>query len=313
MKKTTKLLTLLLLLIFLFSFVTACSNPDNDSNKQNPPLTVSSNEIINQSIDKIEEMMEIQPKSTISPASFINPNYRVDYDNERQSILNGAGLGMYFSKFLADPAIGIEDNVTYKDVVSEGDITLTVYCKKITVSNGVIVVLENHQSSPIIPIIVNFEYDFQANKPISTSIVQPIFFGDTYTISLAKFVYNTNMAYSYNIELNTSDISGLKSSLSQKNFTFDKVVANNILSYNFTKINTSNKTIESYAYNPDYYDQVSATYEQVEILYNSIYQEVKEVCVPIDLLDISTTVDKAYYRLMYGYAVNKLQSIMQPN
>ena len=313
MKKITKLLTFLTLIISFVLLISACNNSDDSNDEQNTPPTVSSNEIINQSIDKIEEMMEIQPQSTLSFLSFVAPNYNVDYAHERQSILNGGGIGVYFSKFLADPANGIEDNVTYKDIESEGDVTITVYTKKITTNNGVIVMLENHYSQPIIPIVVYFEYDFELNKPISTSIVQPIIYGDSYKISLAKFVFNTNMAYSYNIDLTTSDVSNLKSNLTQKTFTFDKFVANTITRYNFTKINTLTKTFESYAFAPEYDDFVSATYEQVETLYNSIYQEVKEACVPIDYLDISTSVDKEYYRSMYGYAINKLQSIMQPN
>lgn len=327
MKKITKLLTVLLLLAVALSLFAACNGSDDGDGDQttaltgqNPPVTgqtpsptVSSNEIINQSIDKIERMMGIQAQSTVSLVSFTAPNYLVDYDHERQSILNGAGLGMYFSKFLADPANGIEDNVTYKDTVSEGDITLTVYGRKATTSNGVTVVLENHHSTPVIPIIVYFEYDFQANKPISTSIVQPVLFGDVYTVSLAKFVYDTGMAYSYNISLTTTDAVALQSSLSQKTFTFDKVVENTLTGYNFTKINTSNKTLESYAYSPDRNDSVSATYEQVATLYNSIYGEVKEACVPTELLDTEAAEVKEYYRAMYGFAVEQLQAIMQQN
>ncbi len=307
MKKITKLFASLLLFILSFSLFTACNDNDSGNGDQNPPQTVSSNEIINQSIDKIEDMMTVQ--TTIKLTSYVAPNNEIDYNHERLSVLRGAGLGIYFSEYIANSSNGIEDNVIYKDVVSQGDITLNVYAKKTVVDSGVVVTLENHMQDSITPIYVYFNYDYNNNKPLNVSIVQAVLGDNSCSISVAKFDFIDNVAYSYNFYLQTDDITFVKTSLAEKTFTFDTLSNCNVQNYLFAKLNPDSNTILGYSYKDSGDSQINATYTQVETLYNEIYQKIKDVCVPVNPLDVTSTLNKVYYVSMYSHARDKVMAI----
>ncbi len=308
MKKITKTLSLLLILVLAISCATACSGEDDKK------TSVSSNQVINQSVYQMEEMMDIEhTQTTASLISYVSPNYNVDYANERLSVLRGSGIGMYFSEFLAKSDNQFEDNVLYKDAVSANGDTVEVYTKKTTYEGGVFVSLEMHQSigenEQVSPIQIYFEYDYEAKEPTKTSIISASAKGNTYSIAVAQFNYITNVSYSYNFDITSSDIASVKSSLSAMTFDFTKLCEQNVTSYLFAKLYTETGTIDSYAYRDYGTDEISADYNAVSAFYNSVYDEVKSVCVPVESLDVSTATAKVYYTEMWTYASSKIMTI----
>ena len=306
MKKLTKTLAPLLIVTILISCLIACGNNENS--------TVSSNKVITESVYQMEEMMSIEhTDGGITPVSFISPNYTVEYAHERLSVLRGSASSIYFSEFLAKTDKNFKDDVLYKDTVSEGGVTAEIYAKKSEYKNGVFVSLEMHQTNGenknISPIQMYFEYDYEAKKPTRTSIIQAVASDVGYSLALAQFDYASKVAYSYNFVIEESDISALKSQLSAKTLDFAKFCEHEATSYLFAKLHTETATIEAYAFRDYGTDEISADYNTVSALYNSIYAEVSGVCVPIEGFNTSSATEKEYYMEMWSYASSKIMAI----
>ncbi len=310
MKKITKTLALLLAFVLTLCLLSSCG--DNDDKKR----SVSTNDVINQSVTMLEDMMDIEDETTAAlPTSFVSPNYSVDYAHERLSVLRGSGTGLYFSKFLADENNGFKDDVLYKDSISESGVTANVYVEKANYAGGVFISLEMHQTqgsvTRVSPIQIYFEYDYSAKKPTRTSIISASSHQNNYSVSVAQFDYLNNVAYSYNFQLSTEDALAFKTQLQNESLTFDKFVEYDVATYLFAVLDTNNNTIESYAYNytsPEN-SEASADYEDVETLYGTVYSAVKKVCAPVENFDVSKATQKVYYANMWAYAMDKVQKI----
>lgn len=307
MKLFKKILATAIISILALSTITSCGAGDDGDER-----TVSSNEVISQSIAKIEEMMEIGGNSETQLTAFIPPNRNVDYENERLSILRGSGSALYFTQYLSNPDLKFDDNAIYRDTISEEGMTLNIYVQKNDFDDGVQVNLENHQSygdeTAVFGIQIYFEYDYSEKKPIKTTIVAITEEYD-YSVALAQFDYETNLAYSYNFSVSAQGVATVKSALSQKELDFQTLCTAGATEYLFAKLNPSNKTIESYAYYDSAADEITATESDVSALYSSVYAEVKDACVSVPALDVATATQKAYYRDMYTYAMSKISTI----
>ena len=306
MKLLTKALSTLLLFALALTTLLACG--DGDAGK-----SVSSEEVINQSIAKIEDMMDIESGTDITPTAFVAPNYTVDYNDERLSVLRGSSLALYFTQYIANSANGFEDNTVYKDTVSAEGVTLNVHVKKADVDNGIHVTLENHQTyngvSSVHPIQVYFEYDYDAKVPTRTTIVATGENDSGYHIAVAQFNYETEVAYSYNFEVAGEHKATVKAALSEKNLDFATLVSGEVSEYRFAKLTPKTSTIECYSYTGYGTEEITATEAEVAALYASIYAEVKDACVPVELLDVTNATSKVYYQDMYTYASGKIMAI----
>lgn len=332
MKTFTKSFKFVFIFVLLLSVLSACTPPQVYESPSGAPsgspsdgpsgapddgsgvASVSTNEVINQSVAKMEEMMDIEVSgSGAQPMSFITPNYNVDYNNERLSVLRGSGLSMYFSQYLASLGDDFKDGIVYKDTVTDSGVTLNIYAKKTIIDGGVQVTLENHQTAngsvTVYPIQIYFEYDYTLQKPSKTTIVATTENGDYYDIALAQFDYATQNAYSYNFSVASSDKDTVKAAFAQKNLTFDKFIACEYSKYVFGKLNPNEGTIESYGYQNEATDEINATQDQVAALYNAIYEQVKNACVPIELLDTTDVTNKVYYQTMWQYGVSRVTQI----
>ncbi|MBE5742831.1 MAG: hypothetical protein E7360_05925 [Clostridiales bacterium] len=316
MKAFTKIFKPIFLFVLALSLLVACDPIDNDDDKPNGPITpsVSANEVINQSIAKMEDMMDIEINQEVAqPTAFVVPNYNVDYDNERLSVLRGSGIGLYFSQYIATEDYNFEDNTVYKDTVSEQGITLNVHAKKTVVDGGVNITLENHQTyqgvTMVMPIHIYFEYDYTAEKPSRTTIVSVNDDGSRYELAVAQFDYSEEIAYSYNFVVTAQGKDAVKAALTQKNLNFDTLIACDLTEYVFAKLAPSENTIQSYGYKDYGTDEITATQDEVAALYASIYDHVKNACVPVEPLDVVNAVQKVYYQDMYTYAVTRIMAI----
>ena len=306
MKLLTKALSTLLLFALALTTLLACG--DGDTGK-----SVSSEEVINQSIAKIEDMMDIESGTDITPTAFVAPNYTVDYNDERLSVLRGSSLALYFTQYIANSANGFEDNTVYKDTVSAEGVTLNVHVKKADVDNGIHVTLENHQTyngvSSVHPIQVYFEYDYDAKVPTRTTIVAAGEADNGYYVAVAQFNYETEVAYSYNFEVSSENTATVKAALAEKNLDFATLVSGEVSEYRFAKLTPKTSAIESYSYTGYGTEEITATEAEVSALYASIYAEVKDACVPVELLDVANASAKVYYQDMYTYASGKVMAI----
>jgi len=309
MKKTSKLLVSALLFAFAFSLMAGCGKENGDGVKNNPPTpSVSANEIINQSVESLENMMDIEKNTqTVQATAFTAPNYNVDYAHERLSVLRGSGIALYFTQYLANN--DFENDKVYVDTVSAEGMTLSFYAKKAVVENGVHVSLEMHQANSVNPLQVYFEYDFAAQKPSKTTIVSATDQANGYNLAVAQFDYSAQIAYSYNFYIASTDTTAIKTALTQKTFHFETFTAYNVESYVFAKLYADTNTIESYGYRTGSTDEINATSEQVSALYASIYDAVKNTCTPVALLDTSTVTEKVYYIDMYSYGSSRVMQI----
>ncbi|MBQ8290934.1 MAG: hypothetical protein IJX88_00280 [Clostridia bacterium] len=314
MKSFTKPFTSILLFILTFSFMTACNESNSGaSSSQTPPPSVSSNAIITESVSEMEDMMNLNSNTSIQSMAFSTPNYTVEYANERLSVLRGSGIALYFTKYLATESYNFADDTIYKDTLVVENADISFYAQKTVVDNGVHVTLEMHQTvnelEMVNPIQIYFEYDYTEEKPIKTTIVATTENSSMYSISVAQFDYSTQIAYSYNFQAATSDTAAVKTALTAKNFDFEKFAACTVSYYTFAKLHTSNNTIESYGYTSNGTAESTATSNDVSTLYNSIYGQVKNACVPVDLLDPATAVAKVYYADMWAYGANMISKI----
>ena len=309
MKNLIKILSLALTVILTLSLMVACNSPD-----KNPPPSVSTNEVINQSISQLEDMMDIERGGGgAQPTAFVVPNHTVDYENERLSVLRGSGIALYFTEYIANQSNSFNDETIYKDTVSEQGITVSFYAKKAVVDGGVHVSLEMHQSvggvEMVNPIQIYFEYDYAAKKPTKTTIVAVTENSSSYGISLAQFNYAEEIAYSYNFVVSATDKDSVKTALAEKSFDFAKLSACNIGRYVFAKLHPDNGTIESYGYVMGGTDEILANEADISALYSSIYNEVKNACVPVALLNPADASEKVFYVAMWSYGSERISVI----
>lgn len=314
MKKITKRFTSILLVLLILAIATACTPPDNGSQNPPPPPSVSANEVINQSVAKLEDMMGIE-NSEAAPQlmAFVAPNYAVDYNNERLSVLRGSGIAVYFTQYLAKEDYGFSDGTVYKDTVTVENMTLNFYAKKAAVDGGVAVSLEMHQTvgeiESVSPIQIYFEYDYTAEQPSKTTIVSVTDNDAVYNIAIAQFDYTEEIAYSYNFQVSSADAAAVKTAFTNKDFDFEKFSACTASAYTFAKLYTKTGTIDSYAYMAGREDAIDATEDDVAALYNAIYGEVKDACVPVALLDAASATAKVYYQDMWTYGASRVSAI----
>lgn len=313
MKRIKNVFISTLLLACTFALATGC-DADKKESSSAPLPSVSANEIITQSIAQMENMMGIEKKAEATKATaYVAPNYNVDYAHERLSVLRGSGSALYFTEYLANDSYDFETDTVYKDTVVAEGMTLQFYAKKSIVEGGVHVSLEMHQiqgdMENVSPIQIYFDYDYKAQKPSKTTIVSASETENFYDIAVAQFDYSTKIAYSYNFQILTSDTTALKEALTGQSLDFEKFSTYLVGNYVFAKLHTDTNTIESYGYKVGQTDEVNATSEQVSELYETIYAEVKNACVPVALLDTSTVVEKVYYVDMYAYAINLVMQI----
>ena len=313
MKKITKHFTSILLVLLILAIATACTPPDNGSQNP-PPPSVSANEVINQSVAELEDMMGIE-NSEAAPqlTAFVAPNYAVNYENERLSVLRGSGLAIYFTQYLAKESYGFADGTVYKDTVTVENTTLNFYAKKAAVDGGVAVSLEMHQTvgseESVNPIYIYFEYDYTAERPSKTTIVSVTDNAAVYNIAVAQFDYTEEIAYSYNFRVGGEDAAAVKTAFTNKDLDFEKFSACTATGYTFAKLYTKTGTIESYAYMTGREDAIDATEDDVAALYNAIYGEVKDACVPVALLDAASATAKVYYQDMWTYGASRVSAI----
>ncbi len=318
MKALTKIFTTVLLFILTCSLFTACISPDPDNGDNSKPTptptpTFSANQVINQSITTMESLMKIEEGNGNNLMAFVSPNYEVDYANERLSVLRGSGSALYFTEYLANDEYQFSDNVIYKDTINEQGVNATFFAKKSKVENGVHVTLEMHatqgETTMVSPIQVYFDYDYKNEKPLKTTIVSASDNGSIYNVAVAQFDYTQNLAYSYNFQISFTDISDIKTALSQKAFDFEKFTTFNAVNYLIAKLHPTDGTIESYAYRIGATDEITATENEVSALYNAVYGQVKDACAPVDLLSTDNATAKVYYKEMYTYGANKVMAI----
>ena len=119
----------------------------------------------------------------------------------------------------------------------------------------------------------------------------------------------TEVAYSYNFEVSGEHKAAVKAALAEKNLSFATLVSGGVEDYRFAKLTPKTSKIESYSYTEYGTEDITATEAEVTALYDSIYNEVKDACVPVELLDVSNATQKVYYMDMYTYAVTKITNI----
>ena len=97
MKITEK--TVIVVFLLMMGLFTAC-NHGNDQSSQNN-LSVSTNEVILQSIEKLENM--VTPTTSVNSEaafSYIAPNVTFEYEEEKKNLFEGVELAKEFSKYL---------------------------------------------------------------------------------------------------------------------------------------------------------------------------------------------------------------------
>lgn len=303
------LLGTLILSSLLFT-LSACSNPPDNSGNQ-----VSAKQIINESIDKMEDMFTVeQPdlqnnQSANQTFALVLPNQDVDFDHERTSIIRGSCFSMYTAKYISnleDFAIG----TTYLDVIEMSGMTLEFLFRAEKVADGITANMEMHQSSgqntSVSKIQLYFHYDYQNKTPLDTTIVS----FSTSSLALAKLDYKTDEALSYEFDIIDSNYDAIKTALNQKSFDFDKFAENTYSRYKFAKMQVSLQTMQAYMYVSGQDGQGSSiTQDQLKSFYNDVYSKVKNECVERDFLDKATAVSKVYYEQMYTYAMQEVMNL----
>ena len=336
MKKWTRFLAAILVFILAFSLMTACNggnggnggggssdvgggdngggdNGDNGGNGGGGGAvtpTVSSEQVITQSVAKMEELMDIEGGSATVKTGFLLPNYSISYQDERLSVLRGSGIGLYCAQYLADGDRGFADGVIYGDHVSEQGVTASFYAKKTVTDKGVDVVMEMHQQGQdASPIYIYYEYDYARQLPLRTTIVSVGEAGTSYNLAVASFDYVENLAYSYNVTLNVTDMAAFKAVLAAKSFDFATFCSYEITRYNFAVLDPAAGTIENYSYMEGQNGENLGTEAQVSALYATLYAKVKDACVPVDLLDTASATQKTYYKEMWSYGAGRVGTI----
>ncbi|MBE7091540.1 MAG: hypothetical protein E7363_06515 [Clostridiales bacterium] len=307
MKTFTKLFTATLLCVLSLSLITACGP------KGPKKPSVSTNEVITQSVAKMEEMMGISAPAETQTVAFTLPNYTVDYANERLSVLRGSGIGLYFAQYVAGESVALADDVIYKDTVTAEDVTLDFLLKKSAVEGGIHLTMEMHQTNSgeaaVSPIQIYFAYDYTAKKPVKTTIVSANERAGGYDLAVAQFDYGTQTAYSYNFTLAAADLSPLKTALTEKTLDFEGLSEYSLYRYVFAKLHADTGTVEAYGYQAGSTDEISATETEVSTLYNGIYAQVKDACVPVALLDDAAATQKVFYQDMWAYGSSRVMAI----
>ncbi|MBP3436312.1 MAG: hypothetical protein J6K61_00185 [Clostridia bacterium] len=326
MKKWTKILLAVLVFALTLSLFAACNGGNGGAGNEGGgneggeagsaggggavTPTVSSEQVITQSVAKMEELMDIENGDAVMKTSFVLPNYSISYQNERLSVLRGSGIGLYFAQYLADGDRGFADGVIYGDHVSEQGVTASFYAKKTVTDKGVDVVMEMHQQGQgASPIYIYFEYDYARQLPLRTTIVSVGEAGTAYNIAVASFDYVENLAYSYNVTLNTTDMAAFKAVLAAKSFDFATFCTYEITRYNFAVLDPAAGTIENYCYMAGQSGENLGTEAQASALYATLYAKVKDACVPVDLLDTASATQKTYYAEMWSYGAERVGKI----
>ena len=310
MKSLTKLLATILLVVLTLSFpLAACADP-GDSGAGTPPAAKTSVDVIKESVAELEaSVFENTSTSGNNPLAYVAPNASVEYANELQSIFRGSGMGLYTADYVATYFDNFEVDTVYLD---NSIAYLKFMFQAKNSSTGVNATLEMNNGDSTNQIKTYFNYDYTLNKPTDTTVVTQMASENTIRIAIAKFIYGTSTAYSFEIVFAGDNIEDARAKLTNGTFNFEQFIAYDILSYKLAKINLENKTIESYVYGYGTID-ATATQEQVGALYNEIYASVKGAIEPIVYLDTSNAIEKEYYVKLYSYISSKASVLVHEN
>lgn len=311
MKKIKKLLIVPMLLIFcLATAITgvAC----------NEKSTVKAKDIVNQSIEKMEELVyseTVQTQSQGAEPMLVYPTHSNQVAGELQSIMRGASFSLYSTQYLFNKLGDIELDTVYKDNIVEGTLNLTFLFKAQSTDGGIYANLEMHnisgQNTFTDQIAIYFNYDRENNTPTESVIVSPNPFEYGYSLSVAKFDYLTSTAYCYEITLSTTDL-GAKQKLNDGTLDFTAFKDLTPTIYNFTKINLNENTCENYTYELGA-TPLEITEAQLQAFYNGLYDAVKDYCKEPTALDTTQVVSKAFYVKMYTYSSTKCSVLISGN
>lgn len=205
MKFTEK--TVIIALLMMVGLFTAC-NHGNDQSSQNN-LSVSTNEVILQSIEKLENM--VTPTTAVNSGaafSYIAPNVTFEYEKEKESLFEGVELAKEFSKYLGTQQ-DMVDNIIYHDSVlsQENVFYADVYGKKYVVDDLVCVSLqvtpkkENYEEGDLYSEYFHayFEYNYEIKSPLGVTIVDIKEYdsGEEYALIVAQFDFTSDSIYGY--------------------------------------------------------------------------------------------------------------------
>lgn len=309
MKQFFRQLLLVILVLFIVCYATACATPQEEDKGDNQ---VSAKQVIDDSVANMENMFSVDAVSKLSldqAYALVLPNQNVDYEHERTSIIRGSCFSMYTAEYVSD-LTDFEIGTTYIDKIESAGMTLEFLFRAENVEDGITANMEMHQTvgqeTSISKIQLYFHYDYQNEIALDTTIVS---FGKA-SIALAKLDYQSEEAFSYEFNVEEANYENVKSQLSEKKLDFDKFIENEILRYKFAKINVKSESIQAYSYVAGQEGQdISTTQEQLKAFYNDVYAKVKNECVERDFLDKAAATQKVYYENMYAYARDKVMQL----
>ena len=309
MKKLTKLLPTILLIILALTFsLAACNSPDN-SGTGNPPTKKSSTEVIKESIVKLESsVLGSTSPNGVSPMAFVIPNGTVEYAPELQSIFRGSGMGLYAADYVATYFDDFSTDTVYLDDSISG---LTFLFQTKNSSTGVNSTMEMHTGGTKNQINMFFNYDYTLNEPTDTSVVMMMSAQNVMRIAIAKFDYLTETAYSFELAFAHNDEDALNEHLTNGTLSFEQFITYEVMNYKLAKINLANKSVKSYVFNiGSSAESISATQEQVDAFYTEIYDGVKDVCKPAVYLETTGATNLEYYKRLFTYISSKTAIIV---
>ena len=302
MKKFKKIITLVLAFVFCIPMpliFTACK--DNN----NPPTNISAKQVINESVARTEELVfandesNVNQQSQISYVAFVAPNLEVNYLHELKSVFSGAGIALYFTDYIINYLDNFELNKTYKDEIQNVGMTTYFKAKEITDGIETIYMAEINGNKNIIK--TYYIYDYQNKKPRAVITISE----SKGSCDLVKFDFQTGIAYNYSIKGLPTSSETINAALTQKSLDFEAFKALDISGYNFAKFDLLNNTKEAYSYAEYGESVIDVTESQVGVLYNEIYNSVKNYAVPTGEFDTTNTISVVYYQKMYIYTRNK--------
>ena len=302
MKITEK--TVIVVFLLMMGLFTAC-NHGNDQSSQNN-LSVSTNEVILQSIEKLENM--VTPTTSVNSEavfSYIAPNVTFEYEEEKKNLFEGVELAKEFSKYLGTQQ-DVLDNIIYHDSLSELEeySYKDAFCKKWLKDDYVCVSVKvdydegDWASSECFHSY--FEYDYTKKEPTRTSVVDiRVNDSEKYdSIIVAQFDYVLDTIYGYKFTLSPNHEDTIMEALNQENFDFEKFKNSQLSDYEFVKLDISEQNIEGYGYSKSS-DSTSVDgeteMEKFKELYTSIYDRIKSHIKNVNPWANSTVVEKTYF------------------